>query len=114
VTGLYCQVKKELLEGIPGTRLNDFCGSGKSVIATAFLFIIYRLYQERNPEKYKHYTDLQTMDTRPTLILFPSMIPGWVQKFDENLEAIHPLRITYYHNLAPMTGSFNEIIPYSQ
>lgn len=40
------------------------------------------------------------MDTRPTLLLCPScMIPGWEQKFVENLEANHPFTIRMYTTL---------------
>jgi hypothetical protein len=41
------------------------------------------------------------------------MIPGWVQKFEENLETDHPLRFIFYHPLGPISLS-NALTPFAQ
>ena len=94
-------IKKELLEGIPGTLLDDLCGSGKSIIVPGFLLAVRKLFMNRYLPKYTDFKQrIMEMDTGPTLLLCPaSMVTGWISKFEENLEYDHPFNTRLYHNL---------------
>jgi len=66
----------------------------QSIIVFAFLLLVRKIYLSRHSDQDKMYKRIQEMDTRPTLLLCPaSMISGWIQKFEENLEGDHPLQI---------------------